>query len=273
MLLKETPRVYYLGDIFSYHHLAARSCFPGGFRLSGTRSFDEILENIRHDADARAVIAVENSIAGEVQDNFLRIANADVWISGECYLQIHLHLGGLQGSTFEDITEVHTHPMAWKEASVFFSRHPEIHFYEAPSTAGGIRTVARKKLRGAGAIGSSDAIKHFGLVMLRRSIENTSNHTRFLILQKMQSQITPAIEKASVLLQCEGTPGEIHDHNGEGDMLRILRIKELDKGRKYIELACKDAENMRTVLRNKFGKTCAIKTIGFYKKGIVAEDI
>ena len=57
-------------------------------------------------------MAIENSIAGPIIPNYALIDKNNLHIIGEHYVKIHQNLMALKGQKIEDITEVHSHPMA-----------------------------------------------------------------------------------------------------------------------------------------------------------------
>src|SRR6476646_692223 len=95
--------ILYLGPSGSHHEFAAKHLFPDQ-ELRPIETFSEIFQNIK-DKD-QALVAIENSIGGDVHENFSRLFTGLYRIKGEIYLQIKHHLLLKPGSTQSQITRI-----------------------------------------------------------------------------------------------------------------------------------------------------------------------
>ena len=101
---------------------------------------------------------------------------------GEHKLRIKHSFLCLPDDNWEDITEVHSHPVALMQCRDFLNAHPQLKVVEASDTAGAARAVAEGQMHGHAAIGSSRLADLYGLKVLEEGIEtNKHNFTRFLI--------------------------------------------------------------------------------------------
>ena len=96
----------------------------------------------------------------------------------------------LTGQIIEEITELHSHPMAIAQCRKFLKQHPHIKLIESTDTALSAKWVSDENLVGVAAIASSQAASMYDLEILAAGIEtNKKNYTRFLILDRNDSAI------------------------------------------------------------------------------------
>lgn len=137
----------------------------------------------------RAVIPIENSLAGTIHenlDNFLR--HPQLTIVGEIDLPIRHCLMALPGTTLSDITMVKSHPMAIAQCKNFLNSHslPSQVEYD---TAGYAQLIKKEQLRGIAAIAGSRAAKIYELELVAEAIQDESvNYTRFLIIGNQKNE-------------------------------------------------------------------------------------
>ncbi len=268
-------KISVLGDEWSYHHLAAISQYGPDQTYIYRNHFLDLMEDVELGFSDLCVIAVENSLAGDVQDNYLQIAGSGLFIVKEINLRIRLQMGALPGVDIEQIESVYTHPMGWKESSEFFSQYPRVQFIATPSTASGAKHIAEHQLKNAGAITSRTALQHYGLAVIREDIDNhPENITRFVVLSKKSSlsETTNKIRKASLLLQIpDNQTGSSNQPLSEE--FRILFSRQLSDRELYIEAEIKNSsqfDHLQAMIRDKFW---AGKIIGLFEVAGINEGI
>ena len=138
----------------SFHHAVAIGYFGDGLSLLECETFDATVTALLQGNAQKAVMAIENSIAGSIIPNYALIDQNDLQIVGEYSLGIHHNLMVLNGQKISDIKEVHSHPMALLQCKHFFQAHPHIRLVEAEDTADEARRIAAFKIKGVGAIAS-----------------------------------------------------------------------------------------------------------------------
>ena len=104
--------------------------------------------------DPLAIIAIENSIAGSILQNYKIIRENHIRIVGEVYLRIRHNLMALSGQSIADIKEVHSHPMALHQCMDFLNRYPHIRLVEKDDTALSAKHIRDNQLSGVAAIAS-----------------------------------------------------------------------------------------------------------------------
>ena len=102
------PRISFQGDWGAYSHLACREAAPDYAPLPA-ESFEEAFAACSEGRAARAMIPIENSVAGRVADIHHLLPNSDLFLIGEHFQRVHHHLLALKAATLESIREVHSH--------------------------------------------------------------------------------------------------------------------------------------------------------------------
>lgn len=161
---------------------------------------------------ATGIMAIENSIAGTLLHNLSLLKEHEVHISGEVYLRIRQNLMALPGTRLEDISEVHSHPVALAQCTAFLQQRPHWKVYESPDTAYSARAVAQGGLKHIAAIGAGMAARHYGLEILAPEIEtDKENYTRFLVIEPGKASTAPSKgSKCSVVFALPHQSGALH---------------------------------------------------------------
>lgn len=195
----------------SFHHQVAQEFFEQKHDLDECMSFEELVKSLTENKTQKAVMALENSIAGSIIPNYALIDRNNLHIIGEHYLNIHMNLMVLKGQKIEDIKEVHSHPIALLQCAVFFSQFPHIKLVESGDTAETARRIQEQKLTGIGAVAAPIAAELYDLEILASGIHTVqSNKTRFVIVKTTNKELPKEeINKASIKFELDDTPGSL----------------------------------------------------------------
>lgn len=198
----------------AFHEIAARLCFEGRpIDIVPCLTFEELVEKLEagEEMDA-ALMAIENSLAGSLMANYKLLDQANLMAVGEVYLRVKQNLMVLPGVKIEDLTEVHSHPVAIEQCLEFFRQYPHIQLIRTEDTALSARNIREKGLKTVGAIASTLAADLYEMEILAESIEtNKKNYTRFLVLQRADQAITdPDADKVSISFAVSHTVGSLH---------------------------------------------------------------
>lgn len=202
------------GGEASFHDMAAREHFKGSeIDLIECWTFRQQCTALAKGQADRAVMAIENSLAGSILPNYGLLEEFPIIIVGEIYLQIQQHLMALPGQQLSDIKSVRSHPMALHQCSDFLETHSQIRSVETHDTAASAGEIREKNLQGVAAIASSLAAERYRLAILAESIENDKlNYTRFLILEKENGGAPQGLSnKASLVFYVQDTVGALAD--------------------------------------------------------------
>ncbi|MGL4331447.1 MAG: prephenate dehydratase [Bacteroidales bacterium] len=167
-----------------YHEVTANNFFHGEeVKPIECETFNEVFNKVcTHEADY-AVVAIENTIAGSLLQNYELLNKSGLRIIGEYKQRISHCFAVLPGQKMEEITEVWSHPIALMQCTDFLSTVPHVKVVEKSDTAWSAKMIAEGKLTGHAAICSREAAAIYGLEVLESGIEsNKRNFTRFMIL-------------------------------------------------------------------------------------------
>ncbi len=170
----------------SFHEDAARKYFEEDIEVVECKTFTGVCELIDSDQVTYAVMAIENSIAGSLLQNYQLIRDYHLKIIGEIYIHIQMNLLANPGVSKADIKTIYSHPIAIKQCSEYLEvNFPDVHIIENQDTAASGKLVREKKLTDAAAIGNLRTAELYDLDVLETGLEiNKKNYTRFLILSK-----------------------------------------------------------------------------------------
>lgn len=199
------------GVIGSFHHQVAQEYYGSDVVVDECLSFDELVDSLLSGKSNQAVMAIENSIAGPIIPNYALIDKNNLHIIGEHYLSIHQNLMALRGQSIEDITEVHSHPMALLQCMDFLKKYPHIKLVEDKDTAETARRIQQQQLKGIAAIASKTAAEMYDLEILAPEIQTIKNNmTRFVIIKKENSFVPEdQINRASLKFELNHKRGSL----------------------------------------------------------------
>ncbi len=175
----------------SFHEDAARKYFGNeDIEVVECRSFQSVCELIDSDKVDIAVMAIENSIAGSILQNYSLIRDYHLRVIGETYIHIQMNLMMLPDGKKEDIKTIYSHPIAIRQCVEYIEKYfPNAKIVENQDTAKSGKLLVDENLKDAAAIGNLRTAEIYGLEVLDTGIEtNKKNYTRFWILSKQANQ-------------------------------------------------------------------------------------
>lgn len=210
-----TPlRVGYAGIEGSYSHLAARQRYAGrtgGVLLTGFESGREVLDALRRGELDLALLPIENTSAGSVNETYDLLAEGGVTIIGEQLSQVAHRLLALPGAKLEDLRTVISHPQALAQCADFLRKVPWIRPLPEFDTSGAALKVHERNDPTVAAIASESAAQRFGLQVLVRDIQPASgDYTRFVELAREATPVPPDVPcKTTLTVVLEHRPGTL----------------------------------------------------------------
>ena len=200
-------RIAIQGEHASFHHAAALQRFGKDATVIPCENFAEVFGTLnRHEADA-AVVAIENSLYGGINQVYDLIESHGYPITGEVHLPIHQQLIGTPDT---EITHIYSHPVALAQCVNFLDTHyPKAKRIEHHDTAGAVRFIAEANDTTYAAIANHEAAERYNLTVIAEDIEdNPANFTRFLVIQP--KGVAPAdANRTSLVLTTNHTPGAL----------------------------------------------------------------
>ncbi|MFZ5618718.1 MAG: prephenate dehydratase [Pseudomonadota bacterium] len=181
--------IAFQGEPGAYSHLACE-LFEPGLRSLACPTFEEAFAAVREGRASRAMLPIENSLAGRVADIHHLLPDSGLHIVGEHFFAIRHQLLGLKGARIEDIRIVRSHAMALGQVRGLLAR-PNIRAEVTGDTAGAARQLAESGRMDEAVVASAKAAELYGLDILEANVEDAGhNTTRFLVMAR--EMIEPA---------------------------------------------------------------------------------
>ena len=171
----------------SFHEDAATNYFgEEPIEIVECKTFKQVCEFIDNDEVNIAVMAIENSIAGSLLQNYALIRDYHLKIIGEIYIHIQMNLMVLPGVKKKEIKEIYSHPVSFMQCAEYLEKYfPNAEKKELGDNAKVAKLISDEKIKNAAAISNLRSASLYGLEILDKGIEsNKKNYTRFLILAK-----------------------------------------------------------------------------------------
>ena len=213
--LDTTPlRIAYQGVEGSYSHLTAQRRYAGtpeGVLLEGFEAFREAADAVRDGRADRALLPIENTTAGSINETYDLLAEGGLTITAEAVSHIEHCLLGLPGARVEDLRLVLSHPQGLLQCEEFLRASPWLRTQAEFDTAGSARKVRDRNDPTVAAIAAESAARVYGLEVLRRGIQSQAgNYTRFVELSREPVPFPPdAPAKTALLVATPHRPGAL----------------------------------------------------------------
>jgi chorismate mutase / prephenate dehydratase len=213
-------RVAFQGTAHSYSDAAAQKYLAGrglAGDLAGYRTFREAADALlAGDADL-AVLPIENTTAGSINEVYALLRSREMYIVGEETWKVDHCLAAAADIPLSSLTRILSHPQGLEQCSQLLRSLPNAVPTTYYDTAGAMQAVATSDDPGLAAIGSPEAAAAHGLVVLRHDIADADeNYTRFVALSR-----TPAA--VDVRIPCKTSLILVTRHE-EGALLRCLEV-------------------------------------------------
>ncbi len=182
----EELSVGYQGTEGAYSELAAKRHFADAgrpVRYVGYHSFSEMLEALKAGSIDYAVLPIENSIAGSINESYDLLAKMGLFLVGEEFQPIAHCLIGAADVPVSKIRRVYSHPVALAQCGAFLETLEDCHVEAFVDTAMAVEKVKQAGDATQAAIASEQAAELHGLPILRRDIaDHPENYTRMVIV-------------------------------------------------------------------------------------------
>lgn len=204
--------IAFQGEFGANGDAVARTLFPNSSTLPCT-TFAEVFSAVENGGAARAVIPIDNSIAGRVADIHPLLPHTTTYIIGEYFQPIEHVLLGVPGATLETVRTARSHVHALAQCRMFLSRQGYV-AEVAQDTAGAAREVAEMQDPAVAAIAPAAAGVLYGLETLATDIADLpGNTTRFLVISCEETIPTYSADKSfitSIFFRLQSIPAALH---------------------------------------------------------------
>jgi len=269
------------GEQASFHDIAARQFFGEDIEILACDSFAACFSALQSGQADRAIVAIENSLYGSINQVYDLLLKHHFPIVGEVFLHIQQCLIGLPGAAIQNIQEVHSHPVALAQCQKYLDEQlPGAERFERGDTAASVADIKTWNDPTKAAIGGTAAAELHGMEVLAKEIEtNKQNYTRFVVLQREPADV-PEADKVSIILQTpkDTKSGALYRALGvfasrELNLLLLHSRPIIGKAWHYMfyldVAATPDSADLKAALQELTDQGCDIKVLGNYKAGQV----
>ena len=205
----ECARVVYQGAEGSYSQAAMRKFFGENVNAFHVESFRDAMSAIDEGSADFAVLPIENSTAGIVNEIYDLLVEFENYIVGEQVIPIEHCLLALPGTKMEEIKRVYSHPQSLMQSARYLSEH-DWQQISMQNNAFAALKVAKDKDQTQAAIASEYAGQTYGLEILEKGINDSdSNSTRFIIVTN-QRIFRKNANKISLCLEIPHESGSLY---------------------------------------------------------------
>lgn len=201
---RSSKRVAFQGEAGSYSSLAARKYFASRaaeMEFVGWPSFAAALDAVEQGDAGYAVLPIENTTAGSINQTYDLLRATDLTIVGEEVLRVRHCLLGLRGASLEQLRRILSHPQALLQCSRFLESRPQLDQVAFSDTAAAARLVVEAGDPSQGAIASAEAGEQLGLEVLAAGIaDQEENWTRFVVISGLEIELDPRIPAKTSLV-------------------------------------------------------------------------
>ena len=197
----------------SFSYMASKSFFGSEKQIvfRKMKNFDEVVEAVEDSTADYAVLPIENTTSGSINEVYDALTSGNLHIVGEEIFQVKHCLVGLEDVPLNKIKKIYAHYQAARQCSKFLKSLPqaEIEYFE--DTAKSVEKIKEEGKNIYAAIASKEASEIFNVNVLREDIANQQgNFTRFLICSRNPIKVDERIPaKTSLILATAHKAGSL----------------------------------------------------------------
>src|ERR1017187_608821 len=212
--------VAYQGQPLTYNQLAAEQYvasrgLTGHF--VGLASLTQVIEQLASGQVDLAFLPIENTVAGSVNQVYDVLRERELHIVGEDSFRIELCLAAVADVPLPALRRIFSHPLALEQCSAFIDGLPQVQTMPFADSRDAMRAVAESKDPTLAAVGSPEAARAHGLVILHSEIGNQDEILmRYVALARAPLPVDERVScKTSLILSTR------HE---KGALLRCLQV-------------------------------------------------
>ena len=206
----EKSRIVFQGTEGAYSQAAMEKYFGKNINSFHVQTFRDAMEAIEEGSADYAVLPIENSSAGAVNEVYDLLMEFENYIVGEVFLPIEHTLAGLPGTKLSDIERVYSHPQALMQCARFLDEHRDWQQISVANTAVAAKKILEDNVPTKAAICSAYAAEYYGLEVLEEQINhNEKNATRFIVVTNQKVFLKDAT-KISICFECAHQSGSLY---------------------------------------------------------------
>ncbi len=203
-------RIVFQGTEGAYGQAAMKAYFGENVNSYHVKTFRDAMEAIEEGAADYAVLPIENSSAGSVNEVYDLLVEFENYIVGEIIIPVVHTLAGLPGSRLSDIERVYSKAEALMQTSHFLGEHGEWQQISVANTAVAAKRILDEQDRTQAAVCSADAARIYGLEILQNGINDEKNNsTRFIVITNQKIFLKGA-SKISICFELPHESGSLY---------------------------------------------------------------
>ena len=203
-------RVVFQGAEGAYSQMAMVQYFGEQVNSFHVDTFRDAMIALDEGSADFAVLPIENSTAGIVNEIYDLLVEFENYIVGEQIIPIEHCLMGVKGTKFEDIKTIYSHPQSLMQSAHFLSEHSSIQQISMQNNAFAAKKVLEDNDKTQAAIASEYAAQVYGLEILKKGVNDSdTNSTRFIIVTNQKIYAKDA-KKISLCLELEHKSGSLY---------------------------------------------------------------
>ncbi len=217
---RDTLRVAFQGIEGAYSQMAAYKFFAKDIEkivFADCVTFDDAVRSVERGATDYALLPIENTTAGSINQVYDLLLNASLSIVGEEVLRVDHCLLGLADAPLRKIRRILSHPQALAQCGRFLAKLDNCQTEFFADTAMAVRKVLEDRDPGQAAIASAEAGRKYGLKIIKKNLaDRRENFTRFIVVAKEPVRVDRRVPcKTSLILSTA---------HQEGSLLRALDV-------------------------------------------------
>nr|WP_308624807.1 prephenate dehydratase [uncultured Eisenbergiella sp.] len=202
-------RVVFQGAEGAYSQAAMHQYFGDAVNSFHVDTFRDACCAIEEGSADFAVLPIENSTAGIVNEIYDLLVEFENYIVGEQIIKIEHCLLGVPGAAMGDIRTIYSHPQSLMQSARFLSEH-DWKQISLPNNAFAARKVAEEGDPSQAAIAGEYAGRVYGLEVLKKPVnQSETNSTRFIIITN-QKIFRKDAKKVSICFEIPHESGSLY---------------------------------------------------------------
>lgn len=202
-------RVVFQGAEGAYSQAAMHQYFGDAVNSFHVDTFRDACCAIEEGSADFAVLPIENSTAGIVNEIYDLLVEFENYIVGEQIIKIEHCLLGVPGAAMGDIRTIYSHPQSLMQSARFLSEH-DWKQISLPNNAFAARKVAKEGDPSQAAIAGEYAGRVYGLEVLKKPVnQSETNSTRFIIITN-QKIFRKDAKKVSICFEIPHESGSLY---------------------------------------------------------------
>lgn len=213
-------RVSYQGTDGAYSHLAATRHFSERYSkvdAIGYDTFQQAAQALMEEKVDYAILPIENTTAGSINDTYDIVGKENVHIVGEEILKVLHCLMSVEPVELSKIRRILSHPQAIAQCTSFLSKLPRCKVESYLDTAMSAKKILEDGDITQAAIAGAHAADLYGLHVIESDIANQrENYTRFVVASREPVKVDLQIPAKTSLMMVTS--------NEEGSLIECLNV-------------------------------------------------